>query len=229
MRGCGVGNVGGLARAPAFPKAVHDYRNRIRDTWRCFGATDCAEDVVEGVSLDAGGKQGVPSEQQVFVSRLQSIGDVGEQLECQLGIQEGIIYLHPRQCRFLVLLDEVMVGVFGVCHRAEVERVDGGQVEQFEVERMLGEKFEIVLDDVVPDQIRGSCGEFVQSCQGRGQSIAVAAPGECRGTVGTYRADRVDVLAALKVDGEQAGKLMRRQARPYPFVISPPLDCHWCF
>ena len=121
-----------------------------------------------------------------------------------------------------------MVGVFRVCQRAEVERVDGGQVEQFEVERMLGEKFEIVLNDVVPDQIRGSFGEFVQSCQGRGQSIAVAAPSEGRGTVGAYRADRADVLAALKVDGEQAGKLMRRQARPYPFVISPPLDCHWC-
>ena len=68
MRGCGVGNVGGLVRAPAFPKAVHDCRNRIRDTWRCFGATDGAEDVVEGVSLDAGGKQRVPGEQQVFVS-----------------------------------------------------------------------------------------------------------------------------------------------------------------
>ena len=107
-----------------------------------------------------------------------------------------------------------MVGVFGVCQRAEVERVDGGQVEQFEVGRMPGEEFEIVLDDVVPDQKRGSFGEFVQSCEGRGQSIAVAAPSEGRRTVGTYRADRVDIVAALKVDGEQAGKLMRRQARP---------------
>ena len=91
---------------------------------------------------------------------------------------------------------------------------------------MLGEEFEIVLDDVVPDQIRGSFGESVQSCKGRGQSIAVAAPSEGRGAIGAYRADG---LAALKVDGKQAGKAMRRQARPYPFVISPPLDCHWCF
>ena len=93
---------------------------------------------------------------------------------------------------------------------------------------MLAEKFEIVLDDVVPDQIRGSFGEFVQSYKGRGQFIAVAAPGESRGAVGAYRADCADVLAALKVDGKQAAKPMRRQARPYPFVISPPLDCHWC-
>ena len=229
MRGCGVGKVGGLARAPAFPKAIHDCRNRIGDTWRCFGTTDRAEDVVEGVSLDAGGKQGVPGEQQVFVSRLQFVGDVGEQLEGQLGIQEGIAYLHPRQCRFLILLDEVMVGVFRVCQRAEIERVNGRQVEQFEVRRMLGQEFEIVLDDVVPDQVRGSCGEFVQSCQGRGQSTTVAAPREGRGAVGAYRADRADVCAALEVYGEQAGKLMRRQARPCPLVVSPPLDCHWCW
>ena len=125
------------------------------------------------------------------------------------------------------MLDEVMVGVFGECQRAEVERVDGGQVEQFEVRRMLGEKRKIVLDDVVPDQIRGSCGEFIQSCQGRGQSIAIAAPGEGRDAVGAYCADGVDVRAALQVDGEQAGKPMCRQARPYSLVISPPLDCHW--
>ena len=225
MRGCGVGNMGGLVRAPAFPKTVHDCRNRSSDTWRCCGAADCAEEVVEGGALDAGGEQSVPGEPQVFVGRLQCIDDVGEQLECQLGIQEGIVNLHPRQRRFLILLDEVMVGVFGECQRAEVERVDGGQVEQFEVGRMPGEEFEIVLDDVVSDQIRGACGEFVQSFQGRRQSTAVAAPGEGRGTVGTYRADRVDVLAALKVDGEQAGKLMRRQARPYTVVISPWLDC----
>ena len=93
---------------------------------------------------------------------------------------------------------------------------------------MPDEKLEIVLNDVVPDQIRSSRGEFVQSGQGRGQSGAVAAPGEGRGTVCSYRADRADVVAALEVDGEQAGKLTRRQARPYPFVISPPFDCHWC-
>ena len=158
IRGCGVGNVGGLVRAPAFPKAVQDCRHRIGDTWRCCGGADGAEDVVEGVSLDAGGQQGVPGEQQVFVGRLQCIGNVGEELECQLSIQEGIVYLRPRQCRFLILLDEVMVGVFGECQRAEVERVDGGQVEQFEAGRMPGEELEIVLDDVVPDQVRGLGG-----------------------------------------------------------------------
>ena len=84
---------------------------------------------------------------------------------------------------------------------------------------MFGEECEIVLDDVVADQVRGSCGEFVQRGQGRGQSVAVAAPGESGGMVGAYRADRVDVLAALEVDGEQAGKPMCRQARPY--------SCHW--
>ena len=68
MRGCGVGNAGGLDRASAFPQAVQDCRNRSSDTWRRFGGTDRAEEVVEGVSLDAGGKQGVPGEQQVFVS-----------------------------------------------------------------------------------------------------------------------------------------------------------------
>ena len=44
-------------------------------------------------------------------------------------VSQRTVYLHPRQCRFLILLDEVMVGVFGVYQRAEVERVDGGQVE----------------------------------------------------------------------------------------------------
>ena len=63
MRGCGVGNVSGLVRAPVLPKAIHDCRNRSGDTWRRFGGTECAEDVVEGVSRDAGGKQGVPGEQ----------------------------------------------------------------------------------------------------------------------------------------------------------------------
>ena len=77
--------------------------------------------------------------------------------------RRGSFTCTPRQCRFLILLYEVMVGVFRVCQRAEVERVDGRQKEQFEVRRMPGEKLEIVLNDVVPDQIRSSRGEFVQS------------------------------------------------------------------
>ena len=86
--------------------------------------------MVEGVPRDAGGEQCVPGQQQVAVHRFQFVGDIGQQLECQFCIQKGIVYLHSRQRGFLILLDEMMVGILGVGQRAQVERVDGGQVEQ---------------------------------------------------------------------------------------------------
>ena len=60
------------------------------------------------------------------VHLLQLVGDIGEQLECQFSIQEGIADLHSRERGFLIRLDEVMVGILGVGQRAQVKRVDGG-------------------------------------------------------------------------------------------------------
>ena len=124
------------------------------------------KEVVEGVPLDAGGEQGVPGRQQIGVHRLQCVRDIGQQLERQFGIQEGIVYLHPRQGGILILLDEVVVGVLRVGERAQVEGVDGRQVQQIQVRRVPRQEFEIVLDDVVPDEIRGSVGEFAECGKG---------------------------------------------------------------
>ena len=46
--------------------------------------------MIEGVSLDAGGKQCVPDQQQISVLGFQCIGDVGEEFECQFRVQQGI-------------------------------------------------------------------------------------------------------------------------------------------
>jgi len=125
-----------------------------------------------------------------------------------------------------MLLDEGMVWILRKRQRAQVERVDGGQVEQLQIRRVAGEEFEVVLDDVVTDQTKRSFGEPIECCKRGAQPAAASAPSEGGRAVGSYRADRADSLAALKVDRQQAGKTMRRQTLPYTFLTPPALDCH---
>ena len=157
---------------------------------------------------------------------MQCIGDIGEELERQLRIEQGIVDLHSRKPRFLILLDEAVVGIFGKRQWAQVQRVDGGQVEQLQIRRVPGEECEVVLDDVVADQMRGSAGEFIECRKGRAQPAATPAPGKGGRAVGSYRSDRADVVFTLEVDRQQPGKALRRQTAPYPFVIAPTVDCH---
>ena len=119
-----------------------------------------------------------------------------------------------------------MIGIFRKRQRAQVQRVDRGQVEQLQVRRVPGEESEVVLDDVVADQIKRSFGEFIECRKGRAQSAARSAPSEDGRAVGSYRPDRPDAPAALKVDGQQAGEAMRRQTLPCTFLIAPALYSH---
>ena len=214
---------------PAFREAFRDGRDRVLDKRRGNIVADQLEEVVEGMPRDARGEQCVPGQQQAAVHRLQLVGDIGEQLECQFCIQKGIVYLHSCQRGFLILLDEMMVGILGVGQRAQVERVDSGQVEQLQVRRVPGEELKIMLDDVVSYETCGSVGEFVECGKRSAQSAALSTPGEGGRSVGAYRSDRSDVLAALKVERQQGGKAMRRQTVPHLVVVAPALDCHFPF
>ena len=100
----------------------------------------------------------------------------------------------------MILLDEVVVRVFRECQGAQIQRVDGGKAEQLEATRVFREEFQIVFDNVVPNEVCGPVGEFVERGNCRLQCFAVSAPDKGIGSIGADRADRTNVLASLKVD-----------------------------
>ena len=51
----------------------------------------------------------------------------------EFGVQQRIVDLHPRERGLVILLDQVVVRVFGERQRAQVERVDGWEAEQRQV------------------------------------------------------------------------------------------------
>ena len=95
----------------------------------------------------------MPSQEQVGFFRRQRIGDVGEELQRQFGVEQRVVYLHPRQRGLLILLDEMVIGVFREGQRTQVQRVNSGEVEQIQVRGVLCEQLQVVLDDVVADQV----------------------------------------------------------------------------
>ena len=171
-----AGDLGCLVRATAVRETARDQGDRVLDTRHGIDATDDPEQLVETVSSDSRGKQRMPDQQQVAVLLLQRVDDVGKQLQRELGIQQRIVDLHTRQRGLVVLLDQVVVRVLRERQRAQVERVDRGQMEQREAGCLLGEENEVVLDDVVSDEVRRSVGERVKFGKRPARPGTVAAP-----------------------------------------------------
>ena len=53
------------------------------------------------------------------------------------------------------MFDEVVVRVFRVGERTQIEGVDGRQVEQFQLGGVAGQEWDVVFDDVVAYQTGG--------------------------------------------------------------------------
>ncbi|MDE0395897.1 MAG: hypothetical protein OYK82_14085 [Gammaproteobacteria bacterium] len=167
------------------------------------------------MSPDAGGDQSVLGGEPVLLDRSQRVDDVGEQVENGPRVQKGIVYLNARQRRVLVLFDKRMVGVFRVGARTQVERVDGGKVEQTESSRVPAEEYEIVFNEVVADESGCSVGRLLECGKGLAKPAAFFSPGASGRDVGAYCPDRIDAVPPLEVDRQKAGEAVIREALPY--------------
>lgn len=167
------------------------------------------------MSPDAGGEQSVLGTEPVFLDRSQRVDDIGEQVDNGPRVQKGIVYLNARERWFPVLFDKRMVGVLRVGERTQVERVDGGKVEQTESSRVPAEEYEILFNKVVADGAGCSVGRLLECGQGLAKPAAFSSPGESGRDVGAYRSDRIDAAPALEVDRQKAGEAVIHEALPY--------------
>ena len=145
----------------------------------------------------------MPGQQQIALLGAQVIEDVGQQFEGELRVEQRVVGLGSGERGFLILLDQMVVGVLGPGQRAQIEGIDGGKVQQPKVGRMLREHRQVVFDDVVADQAGGAGGELVEIAKCSVQPAAVALPGVGARAVAAYRADGRNGRSAFEVDGQQ--------------------------
>lgn len=136
-----------------------------------------------------------------------------ERVENEPRDQKGIVYLNPRQRRFLVPFDKRMAGVFRI--GTQVERVDGGKVGQTQPPRVPAEEYEIVFNEVVADEAGCFIGRLLECGKGLAKPAAFSSPAEPGRDVGAYRPDRIDAVPPLEVDRQKAGEAVIRDALPY--------------
>lgn len=108
---------------------------------------------------------------------------------------------------FLVVLDQVVVGIRGVSQRTQTEGVDDGQPEEAEVGMRGAKVGKVERDDVVTEQGVHAGSEFIKSGERLGQRLR--CPWECYRRIGVsaHSAQRVDASIPrtyLEVHGEAA-------------------------
>ena len=158
------------------------------------------EDYV-GSRLSPGSAEVVVGGQHVGRGLAELSDLVGEDVEGELAVQQGVVAGLPDQASVLVVLDQVVVGAARVGEGVEPQGIDDGETEQIKVGIDGPQVGDVVFQDVVAHYEGGALAQLVDAPDAGGVSGVVALEVEFIAGVGPVggHGDEAAILVYFQV------------------------------